>query len=191
MNQTISMPVLQGYKMQLLTPAHLPQMLGLQEEVLEWLGPEKQNYLVPNTSESFTKYFFGPNKAIGVFRDERLVAQAMVAFIMPGIENKKLTNCSAAKKIIDKHSAFAVIGGILVKPSDHGKKLMQMMLEETKTHYHAWPIIGEVAIGNDPSENSFLKAGFENIGEGMDYSDYCCLCFMQYYPKQLPPAVKP
>lgn len=179
-----TLPTTQQTFIQPLFMDHLSQMLFLQDTVLQNLAPEKRNYIVPKSESDLAKFISGPYHAIGVFCDNQLVAQTLVAVVQPNDDNKNLTLCDAVEPIVTQPSCYGVIEGVLVHPDYrlHGfmNNMVSSSLELLQKEYQCSRIYSEIAVDNEASIRGFLKNSFECIGQGVDPSDGCNLVFMQH-----------
>jgi len=111
-----------------LDTSHIPQMLELQENVLDNTLDEKKIFLVERSEQDLKNVFGSGQRAIGVFFNGELKAQATITntIVRPdsltGSFNKTSENLEEAR--------LSTIGFLMTSPTDCGRGLGRLIVAE-------------------------------------------------------------
>ncbi|MFA6279319.1 MAG: hypothetical protein WC612_00815 [Bdellovibrionales bacterium] len=177
---SIITPCTQTYALKQLLPSDLPQIMTLQQTVIDHLPPLNKNFIVPKTAEQFHQRMTQCGTMIGhVTQNGALVSYGGIAFPTKSwptadmLINPQTLPCGP--------TSLSVIQNSVVHP-EHRKKglhgeLIAVREQLCKTHgkSHA---MGEVAAANPASLKGFLKTGYHVTHASIDPDDGCLLLFL-------------
>ncbi len=158
----------QPAQIRLLTLADLPQILALQQEVAQNLGPAEQKYFLPKTALEFQQRLTGQSRMLGVVVAGKLVAQAMLSAPIAGAYHQHVINALQ----ISPHCLM--FDGSLVSPSMRGHNLMAQLLQQQQkmaAQLGVTQLAGTVDIANHHSWRLFTAHGFWLGAAGIDPDD--------------------
>jgi hypothetical protein len=158
------------YEITTLTPADIPQILNLQDEVFDSLTADEQNFLLRKDKSFFENHFAHGNIVLGIVSEGKLVAQSVILHPTSAHPKSGMTDMA----LDAKPEEVTVLQGVIVHPDYRGNKLMTFMVDEwlavanAEGRKHA---LAEVTTGNFFSWSVFMKEGLGIHSLGCDKSD--------------------
>lgn len=163
---------------QLLAPAHLPEVMALHEETRVRLPEGQKTFILPQTPAYFEKFLNQTAGAmIGIHADGKLVAQlVMMGPLTPEvmIAQRAVTRNDVAFHHLGALDSVVVIKSMSVHPDFRGNELSQHLLETCLR----LPLVAEadhafaqISAENMRSWELFLEHGFGIVGAAVDPGD--------------------
>lgn len=109
---------------------NLPDVMKLQEKIIQGLHPDEQHFILHRTEEDYMKSLNGKSSnMLGVFDEDTLIAQTV--YCMP--QNDEKRDMPEFKPEIENKD-LVLYEAILVDPAYRGSSLMKKMLEYIENH---------------------------------------------------------
>ena len=165
-------------KIEILTPAHLPQVLALHEATRAALPEKQKMFVLPQAPDYFEK-FLGQKagQMIGISTNGQLVAQIIVMGPLTredAVAKRAVTRNDIAYHHVGVMDTLVAIKSMAVHPEFRGNELSQHLvqaaLELPLTHNvdHAF---AQISVENTRSWELFLRNGFGIVAAAVDPTD--------------------
>lgn len=161
-----------------LDSTNLPDVLHLQQKIIEGLHPDEQHFILHRTKEEYEKVLNSKNANIlGVFDGNELIAQTV--FETPS--NTDSRSMPEFKSNIPNEN-LVIFEAILVDPAYRGSSLMKKMLgfiEEKIIDKNRTHSIIQIAIDNPASWINALHHGMSITKVDLDPYDNCKVIYLE------------
>jgi len=177
------------YTIKPLSFTNLPDIMLLQQHILEALPPAHKNFILPKTPAQFVVRMHNKGQMLGAFVGHKLIAYGGVAYAEPSwptadmVLNPEALPCAPEELAIIQSSA---VHPFFRKQGVHHQLLLareELCLNHAKTH-----LMAEVAANNVSSLKSMMATNFIVDQAGIDQKDQCPLLFLH---KELNGAAAP
>lgn len=158
------------YEITILGQSDITEILKLQDEVVNSLTADEQNYLLRKDSLFFENHFANGNIVLGIMSEGKLIAQSVILHPSEAFPKSGMTDMA----LDAKPEEVTVLQGVIVHPDYRGNKLMTFMVDEwlavanAEGRKHA---LAEVTTENFFSWSVFMKEGLGIHSLGCDKTD--------------------
>lgn len=160
------------YALVFLGPAHIGQILALQDIAFADLSPAEEGFLLKKEGGFFQDHFAHGGAMLGIVADGKLVAQS--AIVKPTAQHPKHGMVDMPEIAGVAPEKISVQQNVIVDPAYRGNNLMGVMVVEWLAESQKagrTEVISEVAVDNVYSWYPYLKNGLHIEGIGVDASD--------------------
>jgi ribosomal protein S18 acetylase RimI-like enzyme len=163
---------------ELLTPAHLEEVLALHETTRAALPTEQKMFVLPQKPDYFEKFLTQKDGVmLGIIAGEKLIAQLAIMGPLPledVIGKHAITRNEIAFHHVGALDQIVVIKSMAVHPDYRGNELSQHILAaalDLPFVRQADQVFCQISVDNNRSWELFLKNGFGIVGAGVDPGD--------------------